>query len=452
MYSVDELKGPSNTDTQVYGINANGQMAGIAFEPSLIGAIWYGGAYAGPFFSMAVGTESCLYRINDVGDAVGVEGSNNSPTQKAVLVRGGVVTDLSPHIGAGTIATDINNLGRICGWGWNAPGSFVFDSWANTTSAEIPPLPGDKHAVATAINQAGDVVGLSGDTHGFVYSGGTLRDLGQAGGPVAFVDDINESGQVCGSIGKPWPQAFSPGIWDISQTVPTFTEIPVPAGFLGGHAEGINNKGDVVGTCWTPQTYDLDPTAYIYSGGVSTDLNTLVPAVYGWHLQFAEAINDYGQITGIGRVNGQQRGFLLTPLSSGSQQNPQWNVPLPMLVAVLILGGVRVGGGGWEILPGGPPVPVGPWGTAWATLPAAKRDALVGLALDELAQHIEDASAREAIRRPILEGVRRQVDRLLETPQAGATMMRPRTQALGLQSAKLPSARARFGRRSQQQQ
>jgi probable HAF family extracellular repeat protein len=43
------------------------------------------------------------------------------------------------------------------------------------------------------------------------------------------------------------------------------------------------------------------------------DLNNLIPANSGWLLQFANAINDQGQIVGQGTFNGQSEAFLLTP-------------------------------------------------------------------------------------------------------------------------------------------
>jgi probable HAF family extracellular repeat protein len=433
MYTIEELSGPSDSDSEALGINAGGEVSGLAFgAEGQVGVVWSAGS---PSFAMADGTQSAFYDINGAGDSVGVEGFDNSPTQKAVLVRGGVTTDLSPTVGVGTVATGINDAGLVCGWGWNSTNAFVFDDAAGVVSVEIVPLPGSSRAVAADINQTGEVVGTS-DDHGFLYSGGVVRDLGQA----AFVEHINEAGQVSGSIGKPWPQAFSPGIWDVSAATPTFTEIPVPASFIGGHASGINNKGDVVGTCWTAQSYDGDQTAYVYTGGSSTDLNALIPPGSGWRLQFAERINDDGQIAGIGQLSGQRRAFLLTPTGSGLP----WFVPLSELVAILIFGGVTVDGGGWVILPGGPPIPVGPWEAGWANLPAAKRDALVGLALDEVAKYIQDRKAREAIRRSILENVRKEVDRMLETPGTGKTSGRRRQAAARLQSGKLPGALARF--------
>src|SRR5262245_12387301 len=43
------------------------------------------------------------------------------------------------------------------------------------------------------------------------------------------------------------------------------------------------------------------------------DLNDLIPPGSGWLLEVAAAINDAGQITGTGTVNGCTHAFLLTP-------------------------------------------------------------------------------------------------------------------------------------------
>jgi len=45
------------------------------------------------------------------------------------------------------------------------------------------------------------------------------------------------------------------------------------------------------------------------------DLNTLIPAGSGWTLQVGTAMNDNGQITGYGIINGELHAFLLTPVA-----------------------------------------------------------------------------------------------------------------------------------------
>ena len=51
--------------------------------------------------------------------------------------------------------------------------------------------------------------------------------------------------------------------------------------------------------------------AFLYRNGALTDLNTLLPD-HKWELQYANAINNKGQIVGTGWHNGRQRAFLLS--------------------------------------------------------------------------------------------------------------------------------------------
>ena len=71
-------------------------------------------------------------------------------------------------------------------------------------------------------------------------------------------------------------------------------------------AFAINNRGQVIG--WSGSI------AFIWSPEEGMrNLNDLVPAGSGWQLVLPTAINDRGQITGQGNINGQSHAFLLTP-------------------------------------------------------------------------------------------------------------------------------------------
>jgi probable HAF family extracellular repeat protein len=75
----------------------------------------------------------------------------------------------------------------------------------------------------------------------------------------------------------------------------------------------INDKGQVVGSkhCGSnPIVYQT----YIYQDGVTTDLNTLLPANSGWELTRVYAINNVGQIL----VSGNKGYALLTPVNKTS--------------------------------------------------------------------------------------------------------------------------------------
>jgi hypothetical protein len=43
------------------------------------------------------------------------------------------------------------------------------------------------------------------------------------------------------------------------------------------------------------------------------DLNKFIPTNSGWSLRYATGMNDNGQITGVGIINGAKHGYLLTP-------------------------------------------------------------------------------------------------------------------------------------------
>jgi probable HAF family extracellular repeat protein len=82
---------------------------------------------------------------------------------------------------------------------------------------------------------------------------------------------------------------------------------------LGGSASNafaLNDLGEVVGSA--DNTFGAQ-RAFLYSGGVMVDLNSLLPPGSAWQLLEATGINDSGQIVGNGIFNGQTHGFLLTP-------------------------------------------------------------------------------------------------------------------------------------------
>jgi len=54
------------------------------------------------------------------------------------------------------------------------------------------------------------------------------------------------------------------------------------------------------------------------------DLNSLIAATSGWTLETAVAVNDAGQIAGMGWLNGQRRIFLLTPSQTDADSNGWW--------------------------------------------------------------------------------------------------------------------------------
>ncbi len=73
----------------------------------------------------------------------------------------------------------------------------------------VPPLPGGETSVGRAINNLGQVAGISrlgGFDHGFLWSGGDPIDIGGLGGDRTTVTDLNDASQVVGYSEKPHPE------------------------------------------------------------------------------------------------------------------------------------------------------------------------------------------------------------------------------------------------------
>jgi probable HAF family extracellular repeat protein len=164
---------------------------------------------------------------------------------------------------------------------------------------------------AADIDDAGEAVGtLITEPHGsapFTYANGVLTILPSV--PTASetsANAINNVGQIAG-------QTFDPlgvVLWDGTQWNP----IPTPALF-DAEVHDMNDCAQIVGAHHPLQFFK--PAAFLISNGVGVDLNSQIPAGSGWHLGVATAINDAGQIVGIGRHHGVQRAFLLNPTTSG---------------------------------------------------------------------------------------------------------------------------------------
>jgi probable HAF family extracellular repeat protein len=253
--------------------------------------------------------------------------------------QNGVMTPLPTLGGYNGYATGANNIGQVVGWAENTVHDptctgrgqvlqFRAVIWGpqNGQIQELPPLPGDTVSAATAINDKGQVVGISGicdqavgrrsAIHAVLWENGIPIDLGNIGGdawntPTA----INNHGTIVGFANQSPGTAgsFEAFIWTKEGGMK-------PLGAIGDDplslAFGINDKNQVVGLSiggpYGSRAFSWD--------GVMTDLNTLtVPG--SAYLLYANDINDRAEIVGeaFDPNTNEAPGYVAIPSPAGAQ-------------------------------------------------------------------------------------------------------------------------------------
>lgn len=269
--------------------------------------------------------------------------------------QNGVMTALPTLGGANGFATGVNNRGQIVGWAEttvhdpscnanNQVLQFLPVLWmrqAGRYAAEaLPPDNGDSDGAATAINQQGAVVGISGLCGGAIggataehmvewRDGRVLRVLPTLGGAYWNTPmDINNLGEVVGFSDLPGDAVAAPNFQAFSWSAKPFNcngvhtaggntcDLGVLPGDALSEALGVNNRGQVVGISLGSTPYGQ---AFIYQDGVMTNLNSLVLPGTTLFLTDAQDINDEGVITGqaYDSNSGVIKAFVAIPVPAG---------------------------------------------------------------------------------------------------------------------------------------
>ncbi len=163
---------------------------------------------------------------------------------------------------------------------------------------DIGTLGSGSWSFAYGISPDGQAVGYSYTTgtsipHAFLWSGGTMKDLGTLGGTASYSYAVNASGTVTGSSGITATD-YHAFLWAGGSMIDLGTLAPFTSS--GGH--DINSAGQIVGTL--TETATTDQQAFLYSNGSMTELGALP----GMSSSNGEAINDNGMIVGESRGNG----------------------------------------------------------------------------------------------------------------------------------------------------
>jgi len=172
--------------------------------------------------------------------------------------------------------------------------------------------------------------GLVGSSAILIDPNITINDLSDvvylatpAGGKAIDINDNNLIVGTTGSNSRVAPAIYSQAyIYDYDMD--NLQILPLLDGGLRSNAYDINENNQVVGSSETLINSITVNHAFLWSksDGALIDLNTLL-ATPGWILKSANAINDNGDIVGIGTLNGIEHGFLIsTSLTSVSNEAP----------------------------------------------------------------------------------------------------------------------------------
>lgn len=249
----------------------------------------------------------------------------------------GLMTPLPPFAGGyNSYATGANNRGQVVGWAENGihdsscnPAFQVLQFRAalwepNGEMRELLPLPGDSTSAATAINDKGQVVGISGAcgvavgdvsaAHAVIWENGVPTRIPDFGGhawntPTA----INNDGVVVGfslpaaADGTRFYRAF---VWTKENGTKMLDQIP---GDVRSAAFGINNDGTIVGLSRTPGAL---LRAVIWQDAAAQVRNLNDVSIAGSpYLLIAGDVNAGGEIAGF---TGDGLAFLATPDGSNT--------------------------------------------------------------------------------------------------------------------------------------
>ncbi len=344
-YSITDLGTLGGAMSTACGINDRGQITGrSALANGQIHAfLWQTGAMT-DLGTLPDLLFSSARAINNRGQVVGDSSLAGGPPFHAALWENSIVTALGALPGGTrSFAIGINNRGQVVGGARTAGNLQVHGFlWQDGEMKDLGVLlASDQQSVARAINSQDQVVGNSSQiirdpppppNRAFLWQAEQMTDLGTLGGNWVIAFGINELGQVAGASfaanGELHAFLWQEGVMTDLGTLGGKTSVAQPrlppscnlqlhpAAFGGtavgtfSLANGINNSGQIVGRSIAANGEDH---AFVWFGGLMTDLNSVIPAASGWTLVEGASINGSGQIVGFGTINGQTHAFLLTP-------------------------------------------------------------------------------------------------------------------------------------------
>lgn len=217
------------------------------------------------------------------------------------------------------LGTALNNLGQAIGYtisrGRSGPGlGLLWDNgnFVGLTSPEYcnaffqqPDCRSFNAVMAYALNDVGQVVGVgpidrrSGDSRALLWQS-----------PLSSRRSSTASDALVKATRNPQQEQIGRDLGTFGGSVDRALFPYEP--FSGVASIGINDAGQVVRSAFTS---DGLLNAFLQEGNALFNLNSLIDSSLGWQLRSASKINQQGQIIGVGLLNGQEQGFLLTQIA-----------------------------------------------------------------------------------------------------------------------------------------
>lgn len=322
---IDLSSGAPFTNISPVAINDSGTIAATGNKSgSGTGVIYSAGAWA--IIPPLPGQSSAQpFAISNTGVVVGSSGDRAFRYSAGVSTALGTLPMVPNEIDQSNTATAISQDGRhIAGYTTvetHQNGNFTGFITATDFTAPGGPTPsaclkgrsvqgnGLNDSIAHGINSAGTLVGVITSSNTFgedreIYACPVQQVLGDGTTPGEALA-INEAGDIAGYL---WP-GFEKHI-PFLYAGGALNQLPIPAPYTFGDATGLNNSDVVIGILTA-----VDPVrsaSAVWHDGIAVLLNDLLPAgCVDWTLDTATAINNRGDIVGIGRKAGIAHAYLL---------------------------------------------------------------------------------------------------------------------------------------------
>ena len=227
------------------------------------------------------------------------------------------------------------------------PAIFNGNKWDVFNIAEIYPR-GTREGVyadrfiLNSINDSGYSVGykyrygLAGSSAILIDPSVKIRDSADviylstpAGGRASDINNNNMIVGTTGSSSRTTPVIYSQAYF-LDYNTNSLTTLPTLEGGLRSAAYAVNDYNQVVGTSETLVGDNMVYHAFLWNEADDTLVDLNGWAATGWILSSATAINDNGDIVGMGYMNGVPHGFLLT---NGATSEP---LPAPIQEPVTV--------------------------------------------------------------------------------------------------------------------